>query len=289
MKSARRSANLPGMATWAIGDLHGCFDSLEQLLERIDLDRERDTLWLVGDLVNRGPRSLATLRWARDTAEAMGERFVAVLGNHDLHFLARWAGLADPKAKDTLDELLADPAVDELAEWLARRPFLHRDGDRLLVHAGLLPQWSLDEATRWAGRLAERMSDASARRQLLDPPSTELVKPRPDLDEASGLRLALDTFVKLRCCSADGVLCRFTGPPLEAPPGCIPWFAVPRRRHAQATVVFGHWAAMGLRVEPRLLALDSACVWGRQMTAIRLEDRYIVQVEAVESRSELPG
>ena len=267
------------MATWVLGDVHGCFATLEALFARLPFAPDRDRLWLVGDLVNRGPDSLGVLRWAKGLAERMGERFAVVLGNHDLRLLACAAGIATPRGRDTLDAVLAAPDREELVEWLASRPFLHRDGDRVLVHAGLLPGWTLEEAERWAGRL-EAAFAGPLRPALLKPPAA--AGGRDGVPEE--LRAALAAFTLLRTCTADGHLCPFSGPPDEAPPGCVPWFRIPGRRSARATVVFGHWAALGLLVEPRLIALDTGCVWGQRLTAIRLDDRAVFVEESREAR-----
>lgn len=274
------------MPTWAIGDVHGCWTTLEALLGRLEadfgLDLDRDALWLVGDLVNRGPRSLETLRWARDAQARMGGRFVVVLGNHDLHLLARWSGFAASKPRDSLDAVLAARDVDDLCAWLAEQPFLHRDGDRVLVHAGLWPDWTLDEAVEAAERLSRLLRSPATRRRGLS-------RPGPEDRVTTTDRRAITAFVQLRTCTADGVGCRHTGAPATAPPGCLPWFEHPHRRRGDETVVCGHWAALGLRILPRLLALDSACVWGRCLTAVRLEDRRVVQQPTLEPPEALPG
>jgi len=263
------------MSTWAIGDVHGCFATLERLWARLDFDEERDRLWLVGDLVNRGPDSLAVLRWAKALSERLGERMVAVLGNHDTHLLARHEGVSGPKPGDTLDPILAAADRDELVEWLARRPVIHRDrdalgGEHVLVHAGLLPQWTVDEALALARDVEGLLRDRDGRRHVLG-------------KEASPERDALRVLVTVRACTDDGELCRgFSGPPAEAPPGCRPWFEIAGRRSAGVTMVFGHWAAMGLRIEPRVVALDSGVVWGGELTAIRLDDRAVVSQPVVE-------
>jgi bis(5'-nucleosyl)-tetraphosphatase (symmetrical) len=261
------------MATYVLGDVHGCFATLQALLARLDFDPDRDRLWLVGDLVNRGPASLAVLRWAKGLAERMGGRFVAVLGNHDLRLIARHAGIGAPRPRDTLEEVLAAPDRDALVGWLAARPLLQREGDLVLVHAGLHPAWTPEEAERRARRLAAAFAGPLSA-ALLRPPSAP-----------AELREALAAFTLLRTCTPDGRPSHFSGPPDEAPPGYAPWFRIPGRRSAEATVVFGHWAALGLLVEPNLVALDTGCVWGQRLTALRLDDRTVVEQEV----RELPG
>lgn len=268
------------MATYAIGDVHGCSRTLRALLAELPLDLGRDRLWLVGDLVNRGPDSLGVLRWARETAERMGERFVAVLGNHDLHLLALAAGVARPRSRDTLDELLEAPDREELLAWLRERPLLHRQDEAFLVHAGLLPEWSVEEAEVFA-REAEATLRGTEGCALLAhyaagcgrgrPEGAEARGPEPEPLERAGRTLAVLTLLRTvdRC---GGPCFELTGPPEDAPPGFLPWFEAPDRRSAGSPAVFGHWAALGLRRAPGITALDSGCVWGGSLSAVRLDD-----------------
>ena len=267
------------MATYVIGDIHGCYETLQALWPKLGFDRRRDRLWLVGDLVNRGPRSLAVLRWARDLDARLGDRMRVVLGNHDLHLLARHDGHARRRRKDTLEEVLTAPDREPLIAWLARRPLVHRDGETLLVHAGLLPQWTPEDAEEVARGLEATLRDPDRRRSLID-----RAEP-PDDSPWIGSRAALSAFAGLRTCTVDGEPCGHKGPPEEAPAGCLPWFQVPGRRSSNVTVVFGHWAAMGLRLEPAAIGLDSGCVWGQRLTAIRLEDRTLFHQETVDPLS----
>jgi bis(5'-nucleosyl)-tetraphosphatase (symmetrical) len=272
------------MATWAIGDVQGCYASLRDLLDAIDFDRSDDRLWLVGDLVNRGPRSLEVLRWAM----AHEDRITTVLGNHDLHLLALWRGLASPKKGDTLDRVLAARDADALLGWLRRRPVLHRDGHDLLVHAGLHPWW-----TAKAAETEARAVEAALRGDDLDLLITSSYAERKATwsESATGMpRLvgALSALTRLRVCSPDGTMhLRFKGPASEIEPGRYPWFDVPGRRSRRVRVVFGHWAALGLRVGDDHVGLDTGCVWGRSLTALRLDDLRIVRVPtAAEDRPE---
>jgi len=261
------------VALYAIGDVQGCFRTLQRLLHRIGFDPPRDRLWLVGDLVNRGPRSLDVLRWARRAGDALA----VVLGNHDLHLIGRALGTRRERARDTLDDVLHARDREALVDWLRRRPILHREADRVMVHAGLLPSWTPGEAESLA-RAAEaetRAPDPAAwlRDGAFEPPAWD-----PALSPRKRLRLAVHAFTSLRTCSPEGRPCRgFTGPPEQAPKGCLAWFAVPGRRSASATVVCGHWSALGLRLEPGIVALDTGCVWGRSLTAVRLDDRTAFQ------------
>ncbi len=267
------------VATYVIGDIHGCFDTLQALWPRLGFDPTQDRLWLVGDLVNRGPKSLEVLRWARTLNERFGERMQVVLGNHDLHLLARHDGWAPQRAKDTLEEVLSAPDREPLMAWLASRPLLYREPGVLLVHAGLLPQWTVEEAEQRAREIEPVLQDPARRRPILErgsaPAEDSLWQP---------LRDDLSALVSLRTCTAEGTPCKWKGAPDGAPEGCLPWFQVPERRTADTTVVFGHWAAMGLHLEPSVIGLDSGCVWGQQLTALRLEDRTLFQQTSVESR-----
>ncbi len=238
------------MATYAIGDVQGCDRTLGRLLARIDFDPAQDRLWFVGDLVNRGPDSLAVLRRVR----ALGDRAVTVLGNHDLHLLARFDGARRAKRLDTLDEVLAAPDAPDLVEWLRARPLLHREGAHLMVHAGLLSTWTVEVAEAQARSLEARVR----------------------LGDVCRGDAAMSALTRLRFVDAAGE--PDYGPkfaPEEAPPGLRPWFEA-RGAEADLTVVFGHWAALGLSIQPGYIGLDTGCVWGDRLTALRLEDRAVI-------------
>jgi len=267
------------MATYAIGDVQGCFRTLQRLLGAIRFDPAADRLWLVGDLVNRGPRSLEVLRWAR----SLEKRLSIVLGNHDLHLVGRALGLRRPKSRDTLDAVLDAPDREELIGWLCRQPFVHVEEPYLMVHAGLLPQWSSEDALELADE-AHGILAGPAPTPVFEALREEPGRWKPGLSQRERLQHAVQAFTTLRTCSADGRPCRgFSGPPEQAPHGCVPWFEAPGRRAAMATIVCGHWAALGLRLRPNLLALDTACVWGGSLTAVRLEDRAVFQQKYAES------
>jgi bis(5'-nucleosyl)-tetraphosphatase (symmetrical) len=263
------------MATLAIGDVQGCREELERLLERAAFDPACDRLWLVGDLVNRGPDSAGVLRLVR----ALGDAAVAVLGNHDLHLLAMSCAARAPQRRDTAQAVLDEPDGADLVAWLRARPLLHREGDRALVHAALAPAWTLDRAEGLA-REAETVLRSGDMAHLLG----HLIADAPCRwdDGLSGMAraAAIVTFLtKVRCLDAGGRAdLEFAGPPDEAPSGLVPWFDVPGRQSAGSLVVFGHWAALGLLVRDDVIALDSGCVWGRELTAVRLEDRAVFQI-----------
>ncbi|MCC6748939.1 MAG: symmetrical bis(5'-nucleosyl)-tetraphosphatase [Deltaproteobacteria bacterium] len=260
------------MATFAVGDVHGCYRTLRALLRRAGHAARRDRVWFVGDLVNGGAASLEVVRYVAE----LGERAVTVLGNHELHLLARAAGLARARRRDSLEALLSAPDAEALLEWTRTRPLLHRAEPFVLVHAGLLPAWSVAEAADLAVRASARLTVAEGATFAVESRrGQEVANPA---DERQVLLHATRAFTRLRCCTREGVLDDgFTGPPEEAPAGTYPWFQVPGRRSAEATVVCGHWAAAGLRRQPGLLALDSGCAWGRTLSAVRLEDGALFQ------------
>jgi bis(5'-nucleosyl)-tetraphosphatase (symmetrical) len=265
------------MATYAVGDVQGCFDTLSALLERVDFRPGRDRVWLVGDLVNRGPRSLDVLRWAMEQGAAV----VAVLGNHDLHLLARAAGVGKAGKRDTLDAVLAAPDRERLLAWLRSRPLLHREGAFAMVHAGLHPSWSFPQAEALAAEVAAMLQGDAAAALLSRGPAPPTW--RDDLAGLPRARAALAVFARARTMTADGALCDdHAGPPAAAPPGCAPWFERRRAAPDDPCVLFGHWSALGLLVRADCVALDTGCVWGRQLTAFRLDDRRVFQVDAVE-------
>ena len=253
------------MATYVIGDVQGCRASLEALLAKLHFRPSSrggtDRLWLVGDLVNRGPDSLGVLRLVRD----LGPSATVVLGNHDLHLLARSRGLAVAKPRDTLDEVLAAPGRDDLLAWLAARPLLYEEQGWTMVHAGLHPAWTLVKARSEARRLET----------LLRTPASW-----GDLIGAKGFDEALKVLTTIRTVDESGRLCKFDGPPAAAPAGCLPWFSHPARQTRGTPIIFGHWAALGHVVGSDYVALDSGCVWGQALTAYRLEDGQVTRVAA---------
>jgi len=245
-----------------------------QLMEKIRFDRSVDRLWFVGDLVNRGPRSLEVLRWIRD----LGDRATPVLGNHDLHLLALAEGVRTAKPQDTLEEVLLAPDRDELLDWLRHLPLLHRQAPYILVHAGLLPAWTTSQAEELARDAREAIASENGRDLLAFFERGGSLRESEDLGGAERLQLTIQVLTRIRTCGADGIpRLDFSGPPAKAPEGCLPWFEIPDRRSADAVVLFGHWAALGLMEGPRAIGLDTGCVWGGSLTALRLEDRRVFQ------------
>jgi len=262
---------------FAIGDIQGCADSLQRLMEQMP---EKSTLRFVGDLVNRGPNSLRTLREVR----ALGARAEAVLGNHDIHLLAVAAGVRKKGRHDTLDEILEAPDRGELLEWLRHRPIAINENGFLLVHAGVLPQWSVTEIMELAHEVEEQLQSNNWQGFLADIFGNSADRWHAGLRGIDRHRVVVNALTRLRFCTAEGVMDFKTKEGLEgAPTGFMPWFEAPGRRTEDVTVVAGHWSTIGLVMRPNLMLLDSGCVWGGQLTAARLagelDERTVIQVE----------
>ena len=258
------------MARWAVGDVQGCCDELRQLLARIRFSADRDQLWLVGDLVNRGPQSLATLRLVR----ALDANAISVLGNHDLHLLAVALVGARQRRNDTLDEILAAPDRHVLLEWLQLLPLVHFEPEHgdLLLHAGVLPQWSTTQTLELAGEVQCALRE-QPRTLLSGMYGDQPDRWQPGLAGLDRLRLAINVLTRLRFCTADGrVDFSQKGKPDSAPPPWLPWFQVPGRATRAQRLVFGHWSALGFLSAHGVLALDTGCVWGGTLTAANLDD-----------------
>lgn len=260
------------MAVYAIGDLQGCLEPLQRLLDRVRFDPASDRLWFCGDLVNRGPDSLDALRFVR----GLGEAALSVLGNHDLHLLAlAWDPARSPRDKDTLDAVLSAPDRHELLEWLRNRPLMHHDAPLgwTIVHAGLPPQWGLAEAEAGAAELEEVLSGPAFAGFLSQMYGNLPDRWSPELQGAGRLRYIVNAFTRLRYCRADGSLdFEEKGPPERAPPGLVPWFRVRGRRSRSLRLVFGHWSSLGYIAESGVWGLDTGCVWGGRLTALRLDE-----------------
>jgi bis(5'-nucleosyl)-tetraphosphatase (symmetrical) len=263
------------MATYAIGDLQGCLDPLHALLETIAFDPARDTLWFVGDLVNRGTQSLEVLRFVK----GLGDAAISVLGNHDLHLLAVGAGFGKIHKSDTLAAILAAPDRAELLNWLRHRPLAWREAGFLLIHAGLMPDWTADDAMRLAAEAEAVLRGDDHREFFREMYGNEPRAWDETLQGIARTRVIVNTFTRMRYCSAAGEMeFHQKGAPGSQPAGWLPWFDVPGRRSADTPVVIGHWSTLGLINRPDLIALDTGCLWGGQLTAIRLEDRQVFAV-----------
>ena len=263
------------MAIYAVGDVQGCHAELMQLLDQIAFDPGADQLWLVGDLVNRGPDSLAVLRLVK----SLGDSAITVLGNHDLHLLAVAEGVAELNRIDTLDEILNAPDRDELLHWLRHQRLMHVQDDYVLVHAGLLPQWSVAQAEDLAREVETALRS--------DDYATFLSRmygntPHNWDDNLSGyprLRVIVNAYTRMRICTPEGEMeFKFKSEVEKIPAGYLPWFDIPQRASRDATIIVGHWSALGLLIRKNIIALDTGCLWGGPMSAIRLEDRQLFQV-----------
>jgi len=269
------------MATYAIGDIHGCFETLQRLLDRIDYDRASDRLWFVGDLVNGGPDSLGVLRWVRERTDDV----VTVLGNHDLHMLAVAAGEAPERPNDTFRPVLEAADADDLLDWLRRRPMLHRRDGAVLLHAGLFPSWTVERAEQLAAEVEEALRRRGPAELFADMYGN---RPRTWSDEFEGIdriRVIVNALTRMRSLQKEdrGIDFDYKQQLEGVPEHLEPWFAVDDAEWEGARMVFGHWSAIGYHRSGTVHALDSGCVWGDSLTALRLEDEALFQVD-----SELP-
>lgn len=263
------------MTTYAIGDVQGCYDPLRRLLDYISFDPVADRVWFVGDLVNRGPASLGVLRLVK----SLGAAATVVLGNHDLHLVMQAAGYGRASKEDTLAEVLGAPDRGMLLAWLRAQPLVHVEDDWAMVHAGLLPSWTVAQAKALSDEVSSALTAADYREFLANMWGSEPNAWRDDLAGWDRLRVVVNAMTRMRYITATGAMeFRAAGakaPLGKGPPGCLPWFAAAKRASADHSIVCGHWSALGFHQEPNLLALDTGCLWGGCLTAVRLEDRRI--------------
>ena len=266
------------MATYLIGDIQGCYDPLQRLLEKVNFDPASDSLWCPGDLVNRGGGSLEVLRLLR----GLGDNFIMTLGNHDLYLLSehhRYPDGCSPNAE--IKAILQAPDRLELTGWLQRKPLAHWSGEHqvLMVHAGVIPQWTPEQTLSHAAEI-ERVLQSEKSKKFFK--QMRKNGPRRWRDGSTGWKrrqLISNILTRIRYCDRNGkILASASGPPGSQPPPYFPWFKHKHRKTRKITIAFGHWAALGLHLKKRLLGLDSGCVWGGRLTAVRLEDRQIFQV-----------
>ncbi len=265
------------MATYAIGDIQGSYNEFRRLLDLINFNA-KDKLWLVGDIVNRGPDSLLLLRFLR----AMNDAVIAVLGNHDLHLLMVAEGFAKVQSGDTLQGILSASDRDELLHWLRHQRLLYASGEYVMVHAGLLPSWSVTQAIELAQEAESFLhnKDHKEFRKFC----SHMYGNQPDqwsanLEGYERIRVIINAMTRMRVCTYDGKMdFVFKGRAEDIPIDYLPWFDVPGRASQEATIICGHWSALSLQVKSNLIALDTGCMWGGNLTAIRLEDRRIFQV-----------
>lgn len=271
---------------YLVGDVQGCCDALQRLLDAVGFSPSRDKVWLLGDLVNRGPQSLATLRFLR----GLGDAAICLLGNHDLHLLAVAAGGRTTRTGDTLDEILHAPDRAALIDWLREQRMAATACGWLLVHAGVVPQWDAEQTLALAAEVEAvlaRKQEAAEFLQLMY--GDEPLRWDPKLKGALRWRFVINVLTRIRFVAADGTLELTMKEGAEAAPrGYYPWFEVPFRRTEGTPIAFGHWSTLGLIDRPNLLALDTGCVWGGALTAMRIDDdgaREVIQVDCEKRRA----
>jgi len=261
--------------TWAIGDVQGCSATLSHLLAHPDIAADRQAhFWFAGDLVNRGPDSSGVLRQVM----ALGDRAVSILGNHDLHLLAVAAGVRKAGRSDTLDEVLCAPDAPVLLDWLRYRPLAHYAHGHLMVHAGVASAWDVQTSLALAAEVADCLRAADWQENLAGLFGNQPDVWHPALQGAGRLRFVVNALTRMRLCTSAGRLDFAHKTSATAVDGLLPWFDIPGRATAHTPIVCGHWSALGLLLRPDVLALDTGCVWGGKLTAVRLHDRKIVQV-----------
>ncbi len=277
------------MAIYAVGDIQGCYDEFARLLDALSLDPDRDELWLVGDLVNRGPRSAEVLRLAR----SLGDHVVVVLGNHDLHLIALAYGNQARATDRALRAVLAAPDATELVDWLRQQhlAYYRPELNTLMVHAGIPPAWDPLQTVKLAREVEQVLRGPGCRAFMAELYGDEPDRWVPGLAGPERLRFITSALTRIRYCSPDGRLdFTETGPPGQQRPGLVPWFEMPGRASGTVRVVFGHWSSLGLVQRDRLLALDTGCVWGRRLTAVRLDGpARVVSVPCRRPAERVPG
>jgi bis(5'-nucleosyl)-tetraphosphatase (symmetrical) len=265
------------MSTYAIGDIQGCYHAFQALLSKIQFDPKSDQLWLVGDLVNRGSGSLEVLRWCY----AHRDRLKVVLGNHDLHALVVANGIVRAHKSDTLDALLVAEDCAVLLNWLRHQPLIYQEDNFLMVHAGILPQWTAAEAVGYAAEVAAALQGSSYLEFLATMYGNLPNRWSESLTGADRLRVLTNAMTRLRVCTEQGEMdFSFNGELKDLPDGLMPWFEVPARATKEVQVVFGHWSALGLLQRKNIYALDSGCLWGGQLTAMNIHTKAIIQVQS---------
>lgn len=263
------------MATYVVGDIQGCYKPLAKLLDKIRFDPTADRLWLVGDLVNRGPASDKVLRLVK----GLGDRAVTVLGNHDLYLLMVSVGFFPRGRDDTLDVVFQAEDRDELLEWLRQRPLAHAEDGFLMVHAGVPPTWDVAMTLARSREVEAVLGGANPADLLLELRGDDPVRWTSDLRGVKRLRFIVNALTRMRFCSPDGALSlRAKGPPSKTPDGLVPWYKLPHAAWRSHTVVCGHWSALGLHRDDGIIALDTGYVWGGRLSAVRLDDGALFQI-----------
>ncbi|UOO82622.1 symmetrical bis(5'-nucleosyl)-tetraphosphatase [Uruburuella testudinis] len=263
------------MAHYAIGDLQGCYDELEALLAKIGFNPGNDTLWLTGDIVNRGPKSLQCLQFAIRHESSVQ----IVLGNHDLHLLAVAYGYGRIKRSDTLTPILEHPECRKMLDWLRAQPLMLRHGRHVMVHAGLLPQWRIEEAESLAREVEAELSGNRAEGYFAHMYGNKPRQWQPELSGYDRLRVITNAFTRMRALTYDNAIdCDFKAGLADMPSGLRAWFEAPDRQNLSHTIVFGHWSALGFLNNNGVIALDTGALWGGELTAVNLADHEITQI-----------
>ncbi len=269
------------MSTYAFGDIQGCYEEFSRLLDQIDFRTDRDRLWLLGDLINRGPDNLSVVK----RVMSMGDAATVVLGNHDLHFLAVHRGGHTPNRNDTFTDLLDSPKADEISDWYRHQRFFYRDKSLgyVMAHAGVPHLWKMKQAGALASEVEEVVRGAGCERYFKEMYGNEPEVWREELEGMSRWRIITNYFTRMRLVDAKGVMdFSHKGALEDAPKGLSPWFAFERPQPVRQKILFGHWAALeGCTGDERFIGLDTGCVWGRRLTALRLEDGEFFQTESV--------
>lgn len=270
---------------WMIGDIQGCCDSLDALINHPEIAEDPNArFWLAGDLVNRGSQSLNTLR----RLMTMDDKTVVLLGNHDLHLLAVAAGVRAPNKNDTLHEILTAPDAGDIIDWVRHRKLAHFEHDHLLVHAGVLPKWTVKKTLLLAHEVQEQLRGKQWQKAIQKMYGNEPVQWKEQHKGGKRLRVIVNALTRLRMCTEKGHMAlSIKSSPNQHHEGLLPWFDVPGRATADTTVVFGHWSTLGLTIRPDLVCLDTGCVWGGHLTAVRLRDKKVVQVACHQSMDPL--
>lgn len=256
------------MAIYAIGDVQGCYEPLRRLLDLVKFEPDQDQLWLAGDLVNRGPHSLETLRFVK----GLGDSAITVLGNHDLHLIATVVSLGKTGRKDTLGPILRASDCDELIDWLRHQRLFHHDQGFCMLHAGLPPQWDFALTLEMARETERAIQDDDHPRFFRSMYGNKPTLWQDDLSRTEKLRFAVNCFSRLRYCTVDGELdFSHKGAPGSQPSHLLPWYAVPGRKTRELKIIFGHWSTLGFYQGDNVFGIDTGCLWGGQLTALKLD------------------
>lgn len=262
---------------WVIGDVQGCYDQLKTLLSNnIFLYNKNIELWFAGDMINRGPKSLQTIEYLMN----LNKKNVCVLGNHDMHLLATFAGIRKLSRSDTLEDILSSPNVLDIINWIRFRPLAHFEKNNLMVHAGVMAQWDIKKTLSLASEVQNLLRDKNWQNNIKKIFGNSSLIWNDELKGNKRLRIITNALTRIRLCTIKGKMVFSIKDPsaIETDKNLVPWFGLPNRKTKDITIIFGHWSALGLFIEKNLICLDTGCVWGGSLTAIRLNDRKVISV-----------